>query len=123
MLMLCLALIAAQSIDLQNTRLVSSARKPAISQVKTEKALPVVQESINNGQFIRLSDGTLWEIHPGDRKITQSWITPSEIKVVPSNEPTYPFLLTNSITGSSVLARHAASLPQMAPKTTPIPPK
>ena len=122
MLLLCLTLLAAQSPEMQKNDLVSAASKPTLSQTSAataEKKPAIVNESLNNGQFIRLSDGTLWEIHPGDRSITQSWISAVAINVVPSNDPNYPFRLTNSLTGSSVLARHATSLPKTEPKVKP----
>src|SRR5438105_14218925 len=37
-----------------------------------------LQENLKNGGYIRLSDGTLWEVNPGDTPITQGWITPVE---------------------------------------------
>ena len=72
---------------------------------------PSIQESINNGKYIRLTDNSLWEIQPKDTPITQSWITPVEILITESDNPNYPFKLTNSLTGSSVSARQVASVP------------
>ncbi len=68
-----------------------------------------IQENLKNGRYIRLSDGTLWSIHPQDTPITQSWITPVEILVTQSGDPAYPYKLTNSLTGSSVRAQKATS--------------
>jgi hypothetical protein len=66
---------------------------------------PQISENIRNGQAIRLTDGTLWTIRPQDTLLTQSWITPVDILVSQSGDPTYPYKLTNSLTGSSVLAK------------------
>lgn len=66
---------------------------------------PIIEQNLNNGRNIQLSDGSLWEINPSDTPITQSWITPVEIAVSDSHDPTYPYILTNSLTGSSVKAR------------------
>jgi hypothetical protein len=80
-----------------------------------EQANPVLSESLNSGRYIRLSDNSLWEINPGDTAITQSWITPVEIIASPSGNATYPYKLTNSLTGSSVLARRVSSTGSATP--------
>lgn len=68
---------------------------------------PTLQEVLKRGRYVRLSDNSLWEIDLNDTPITQSWITPSEIKVAQSADAEYPYSLTNSLTGSSVRARKA----------------
>ena len=91
--------------------------------VKADEAgRPILQETLNNGRFIRLSDNSLWEIQLKDTAITQSWITPVEIFVTQSGNADYPFKLTNSLTGSSVLARRASSAPSV-PAAPTRPPK
>lgn len=74
------------------------------AQVK-KKAGPILQENLQNGRYIGLSDRSIWEIHPADTPITQGWITPVEIKAAPSGDAKYPYTLTNSLTGSSVKAK------------------
>lgn len=74
-------------------------------------AKPELSENFYNGKFIRLSDGSLWQVRPQDTAITQGWITPVEIRVAPSSDPEYPFKLSNSLTGSSVLAKKIEELP------------
>lgn len=64
-----------------------------------------IQENLKNGQYIRLSDGSFWNIHPKDTSITQSWITPAEVVVSQSGDANYPYKLTNTLTGSSVRAK------------------
>ncbi len=73
---------------------------------------PILQEVLKGGKFIRLSDHSLWEIDPDDTPITQSWITPNEIKIGQSSDTEYPYSLTNSLTGSSVRARKAQKVPK-----------
>ncbi len=68
---------------------------------------PILSETLQNGKFIRLSDNSLWSIAPQDTVLTQSWITPVEIIVTKTNDPEYPYKLTNSLTGSSVRAKPA----------------
>lgn len=72
---------------------------------QNKKKDPIIEEVIKGGRFIRLSDKTLWEIDPKSTLITQSWITPVEIKVTSNKDTKYPYTLTNTLTGSSVLAR------------------
>lgn len=81
-----------------------------------KKPAPILQENLKNGHYIRLSDLSLWEINSPDTPITQGWITPVEIKVSASQDPAYPYILTNTLTGSSVKARKATSI-DPSPKT------
>jgi hypothetical protein len=74
---------------------------------QNKKSIPILQEVIKGGRFIRLSDNSLWEIDTHDTPITQAWITPTEIKILSVNDSDYPYTLTNSLTGSSVKARKA----------------
>jgi hypothetical protein len=73
---------------------------------------PMISENFYNGKYIRLSDGSLWNIRPQDTPITQGWITSVEIIIEPSQDPDYPNKLTNTLTGSSVLAKKATELPK-----------
>lgn len=66
---------------------------------------PQIQENLKNGHFIRLTDNSLWQIDPCDTPITQGWITQVDIHIGKSSDETYPYLLTNSLTGSSVKAK------------------
>lgn len=77
--------------------------EPLQPSAKTKGA--TLQENLRSGSYIRLSDNSLWQIHPQDRAITQSWITPVEIVVSQSGDPNYPYKLTNTLTGSSVRAQ------------------
>ncbi len=81
------------------------------------KSNPILQENLNNGHLIRLSDNSLWEINPKDTPITQSWITPVEIIATPSQDPNYPYQLTNSLTKSTVLARRVENSSLPTPST------
>jgi hypothetical protein len=75
-------------------------------------AKPMITENFYSGKYIRLSDGSLWNIRPQDTPITQGWITSVEIIIEPSQDPDYPNKLTNTLTGSSVLAKKVTELPQ-----------
>ncbi|HEY4254831.1 MAG TPA: hypothetical protein VGM34_00610 [Chlamydiales bacterium] len=73
--------------------------------VTAPKQRPTISESIQNGKFVRLSDGTLWSIAPQDTALTQSWITPVEIIVTQTSDSEYPYKLTNTLTGTAVRAQ------------------
>jgi hypothetical protein len=79
-----------------------------------KRAVPTIQEVIHNGSYIRLSDNTLWKIHPDDTTIALGWITPVEIIVAPSNDPEYPYTLTNSLTSSTLRAQKVDKIPSLS---------
>lgn len=72
---------------------------------------PTLSENLMNSQYLRLSDGTLWNVRVEDVPIAQAWITPVEITVSKSENPFYPYKLTNQVSGTSILVRKADKLP------------
>lgn len=64
-----------------------------------------VTEIINQGQQIRLSDNSLYEIAPEDWAKATSWIIAATVKVTPTEDSYYPWKITNPISGLSVNAR------------------
>ena len=82
-----------------------------------------LQENLKNGRYIRLSDHSIWNIHPADISITQGWITPVDIIVGQSSDSNYPYKLTNSVTGSSVRAKKVESIPGASPPAPPSQPQ
>lgn len=109
MLMLAFTFLATQCSFVMNDHHPNKLCCRHIMAKKNSASQPVLQETIGNGRYVRLSDDSLWEIHPSDRAITQSWITPAEILVTSSEDSDYPFKLTNSLTKSSVLAKRASN--------------
>ncbi len=93
------------------------AQKPGSS----KSANPSISEVLGNGQYVKLTDGTIWKINPSDTPITQGWITPVDIIVTKSGDPNYPYTLTNSLTGSAVRAQSVKEIPDYL-KKTPQPP-
>ena len=73
--------------------------------LQSKKKDPQLQDNLKGGQYIRLTDESIWEINPDDRLISQSWVTQIEIRVSEYDDEEYPFILTNSLTGSSVKAQ------------------
>ncbi|MBO8131939.1 MAG: hypothetical protein H0Z29_10590 [Candidatus Marinimicrobia bacterium] len=55
-----------------------------------------VSKKIDGGRFIKLEDGSLWEISPIDRINTRLWLVTEEITVIESGNPLYPYMLINS---------------------------
>lgn len=76
--------------------------------------------NINNGKKLQLSDESIWEIAPSDIPTSAVWITPFPVKIVPSDDPDYPFLIVNINTGISVKAKKVLEVtPPTEPQTTP----
>lgn len=111
-----------QKLSLQNWIDLHYAKReePIAAAERLEENQSVIQENLLNGSYIRLSNGTLWNIHPKDVPVTQGWITPVDILVTKSGDPDYPYKLTNTLSGSSVRAKKADEVPQTTtPSTTP----
>jgi hypothetical protein len=85
-------------------------RKSPLLQEGTDRHA-VLQENMCHGQFIGLSDQTLWEIYPEDVPIAQGWITPVDIIVANRDSAEYGYQLTNSLTGSCLRAKKIEKLP------------
>ncbi len=78
--------------------------------------------NIDGGAFIQLYDGSVWEIDPKHRSVTENWISPVQItvEIEPGND--WPFKIINQSNNEIVYARrsnlnYAASLPTI--KATP----
>lgn len=107
-----LTIFAAQSLAVSEKNIPPSHEHSKEFVVKAEETHPVIQETLNDGHFLRLSDNSLWEINPKDTPISESWIFPVEIIASPSNDLNYPYFLTNAVTKSKVRARRISSMPK-----------
>ncbi len=72
-----------------------------------------LEQNLQNGSQLQLSDGSIYEIAPTDKAKTTFWLTPIAITVSQSTDPQFPVLLTNTLTGVSVRAK------QVRPATPP----
>lgn len=99
----------------------SRQKEPDTANKNVKGVNPTLSENLMNSQYLRLSDGTLWNVRPEDVPIAQSWITPVEIEVGKSNSPFYPNKLTNKVSGTSIMVRKADKLPQ--PGSPPLAPQ
>lgn len=75
--------------------------------------------NIDNGQKLLLSDNSMWEVSPNDIPTSSVWLSPSPVKIVPSNDPDYPFLIVDINSGISVKARKVPTAGQSAPAPAP----
>ncbi len=98
--------------------------KTFVLKVQEEKPQTPLSLSINidNGKKLLLSDNSVWEIAPDDLKTSAIWITPFPVKITPSNNPNYPFIITNTNSGMSVKARKAPPENQTGPSQPKTPP-
>ncbi|HEY2811527.1 MAG TPA: hypothetical protein VGJ00_09100 [Rhabdochlamydiaceae bacterium] len=83
-----------------------------------EKRSLYVSINVSSGRQIRLSDNSLWDIDPTDYSTSEAWLASIPIKIVPSDDIDYPYLLVNENTGASVKARRTQPppLPPPAPE-------
>lgn len=52
-----------------------------------------VREKIDSGAFIKLEDGSLWQIAPIDKINTMLWLPIDNVVVIDSKNPQYPYKL------------------------------
>ena len=64
-----------------------------------------LSENINSGTRLRFTDGSLYEVAPQDKSRAQFWLTPFLVQIESSGDPNYPYRITNTGTGVSVLAK------------------
>lgn len=91
----------------------SLAQKQALGQWISQKFTPKINEkqplfldeNINSGAQLKLSDGSLYDIAPADQPKATFWLTPFQVKLEPSGDATYPLKITNLVTGVSVKAK------------------
>ncbi len=64
-----------------------------------------IQKVIDNGKYIILEDKSLWEISPIDVIYTSIWLPITNIIIVGSKNPSYPYYLINTDDGEKVEAK------------------
>lgn len=52
-----------------------------------------VREKIDSGAYIKLEDGSLWQISPIDKINTMLWLPTDNVVVIESRNPQYPYKL------------------------------
>jgi hypothetical protein len=61
-----------------------------------------LQQNIQGGTQLMLSDGSVYEIAPADRSKAMFWLTPINVILEQSSDPNYPMKITNTLTNVSV---------------------
>lgn len=64
-----------------------------------------IEFNMAGGQYLKLSDGTTWEVAPQDIATVASWLLPYHVTITPQQEGAYPYLLTVKETGVSIYVR------------------
>lgn len=111
----------AQLTGVQKQELEKWMNDKFILKTATSTASLTLQQNLQNGAQLELSDGSIYEIAPSDRSKTTFWLTPINMTVTPSNDPMYPVLLTNTLSGVSVRAKQVRAPTQKQPSSqTPL---
>lgn len=63
--------------------------------------------NLHAGHQIQLSDGSLWDVAPDDVEKASIWISPFKVEILPSQDPDYPQLLVNTLSGVSIRVKAA----------------
>jgi uncharacterized protein YbjQ (UPF0145 family) len=69
-----------------------------------------ITENMNTGEFIKLEDGSLWQISPFDKIHAALWLPVSRIIVLEGRNPICPYILINSDDGEKVDAKLIAGI-------------
>lgn len=64
-----------------------------------------IDSVLDDGNFLKLEDGSLWQISPVDTVTTSIWLGTSEITIIKVDNSTYPYKLVNTDDNESVRAR------------------
>ncbi len=64
-----------------------------------------LSENLLSGQMLVMEDDSVWIINPADQLIASDWIGATAITFSLSDDPDYPYLLTNPDTETRVRAK------------------
>jgi hypothetical protein len=60
---------------------------------------------LDDGNLIKLNDGSLWQVSPYDAADSGVWTSATEITVIDGNDPNYPYKLVNTDDNETVNAK------------------
>ena len=63
---------------------------------------------IESGNFIELSDNSLWQVADDDTNTAEGWILPSDILLKEAKDKNYPYTLTNTATGQTIKVKKSS---------------
>jgi hypothetical protein len=75
---------------------------------------------LNGGQQVKLSDGSTWDVAPSDVEDASVWINSGALTITSSGNASYPYLITDPVSGIKIQVRPSANIPA-APAPTPPP--
>lgn len=84
----------------------SSTKKPDGSAAGPVRSGVVVRGVAPDGNTVDLSDGSLWLVQPAGQSATLHWRPGQPVQPQRSGHPSWPFVLTDPMTGAAALARH-----------------
>lgn len=77
------------------------------SSIHFGKKTASIQEILDQGEVVVLSDGTKWIVYPSDQKFVGGWLGPADVVITKSNTPKgkYAFAMKNMWTKKTVLVK------------------
>jgi TPR repeat protein len=64
-----------------------------------------IDSVLDDGNLIKLNDGSLWQVSPYDAADSGVWTSATEITVIDGNDPNYPYKLVNTDDNETVNAK------------------
>ena len=89
----------------------SNPTQPAQPNAAMQEHALTLSVNSQNGQQLLLSDGSRWQIHPQDVKISSIWLTPITVGLKRGTDPNFPYIITNLSTNQSVRAKQISPAP------------
>ena len=77
-------------------------------EAKPKKKLVTISMVIESGNFIELSDNSLWQVADDDTNTAEDWILPSDILLKEAKDKKYPYTLTNTATGQTIKVKKSS---------------
>ena len=77
-------------------------------EVKPKKKLVTISMVLEAGNFIELSDNSIWQVADDDTNTAEDWILPSDILLKEAKDKKYPYTLTNTATGQTIKVKKSS---------------
>lgn len=74
----------------------------------TKSSTHWISDNIDSGRFLKLQDGSLWEVSSVDTIDSTLWLPLSQIVITESQNPAWPHLLINTDDGEAIEAKFVA---------------